>query len=535
MIDVKRKIALRASGAASVVALFAALGSTPAQAVDTKFYGDVSAAMSLNMKDVIETKDDDKYKISMFRTTAHLNMDSNLTEGLSFVGKLRLVRDFPTTYLNDLEKLGADSAGHGNLARQYTDTPGYLREAYFDWKVNDRLQFRVGKQQVAWGETDFFQAMDMVHGFDFTWRSFLEPANEELRKPLFLINTTVQVPEADGKIQLLIRPGKANRRDAIGNTFDVFGGRWANQPNKGVDFRGAPGLPITPYNYTNPEGDAEKNTWGVRWSGMFHEINYSLSYLKTFNTIPVISPAVNMNFLTAVGAPVPLGTPSGSTPFKGITPTGLAGEIIYPEIDLFGLTASGYSSTLDAVFSGELAYINDFAFNYGYSSGLSAVFGPGFDGIKQKDVIKSMVRMDKNLAFAQSVLGTEKPAFFSVQLFDTWIQNFNSSEQLLQLVGFGQASKKHSTLLTTILGLSYANGTVAPELVAGWDATYGGGFLVPSVSFQFGKEWRFKVEYDHFWDTGNRTPANAATERDASLFGYFSHNDQLYMKLTYQF
>lgn len=537
MIDTKRNIALRVSGAASVAALFAALGSTPAQAVETKFYGDVSVAMSLNMKDVIETKDDDKYKISMLRATSHLNMDANLTEGLSFVGKVRLVRDFPNSYLTDLERLGGDSAGHSNLARLYTGTPNYLREAYFDWKLNDRLQFRIGKQQVAWGETDFFQAMDMVHGYDFTWRSILEPANEELRKPLFLINTTVMVPELDGKAQLLLRPGKANRKDAVGNTIDLFGGRWAGQPYKGVDFR----VPlVTPYNYSNPEGDAEDTTWGVRWSGSLMEINYSLSYLKTYNPFPVVNPAANMDFLTLIGVPVPAGTPSGSEQFKGRTPIGVSGELIYPKIDLFGLTASGYSSTADAVFSGELAYIRDYAYNFGYISGLSGVFGPGFDGIRQKNVVKSMVRMDKNLAFTQSVLGTEKPAFFSVQLFDTWIRGFKSSENLVQAVGFGQASKKHSSLLTTILGLSYANGTVVPELVAGWYMTYGGGFAVPSVSLQFGKDWRFKVEYDHFWNTGSRpaTPpgANAAnTERDTSFFGYFNNNDQLYMKLTYQF
>jgi len=523
MIDVKRKIALRASGAASVVALFAALGSTPVQAAETKFYGDVSAALSLNMKDIPETTDDDKYKISMFRTTAHLNMDSNLTDTLSFVGKVRLVRDFPNSYLTDLERKGADAAGERNLAKIYTDST--LREAYFDWKPTDRLQFRVGKQQVAWGESDFFQAMDLVHGMDFTWRSFLEPANEELRKPLFLINATWLVPELDGKLQVLLRPGKANRKDAIGDTFDVFGGRWANQPNKGLDFR-----TITPYNYSHPGADAEDNTWGVRWSGIAQEINYSLSYLQSFKkNSPIISPAGD---LTLFGLP---GVPSGSQPFQGVRPIGLAGEIIYPKLDLFGLTASGYSAAVDAVFSVEAAYIRDFTFNYGYSSPLSLALGPGFDGVKEKNVVKSMVRMDKNLAFVQSLLGAEKPAFFSVQLFDTWIQNYHNDEKLIQLVGFGQASKRHSSILTTILGLSYDNGQIAPELVAGWDATYGGGFLVPSVTFQYGKDWRLKVEYDHFWDNGNRTSANAATERDTALFGYFSHNDQLYMKLTYQF
>lgn len=513
MSDKIKKEGLAAAARTSAAALLAAMACVSAvQAADTKFYGDVSEAISMNMQDPIETPQNDKHQVSMARTTARLNLDANLAENLGFVGKVRLVRDLPTNYLKNLQNLGADAAYSGNLAKVYSENT--LREFYFDAKLGDRVQLRLGKQQVAWGETDFFQAMDLVHGYDFTWRSFLEPANEELRKPLVMANAAFLVPEADGKLQVLIRPGRMNRRDAVGNTFDVFGGRWANQPNKGFDFR-----TVTPYNYEHSGGNSDDTTWGMRWSGIAHEINYSLSYLKSYNPLPVISP-------------VNLFPGSNMAPFQGVTPKGILGEIIYPKVDLVGVTASGYSAAADAVFSTEIAYIRDFAFNFGYTNALGL---PGFNGVKQKNVVKGMVRMDKNLSFTESALGTEKPAFFSVQLFDTWIQSFNGTENLVQLVGFGQASKEHSVILTGILGLSYRNGRVAPELVAGWDATYGGGFLVPSVTFQFGNNWRFKVEYDHFWNNGARTPANAATERNTALFGYFDHNDQLYAKLVYQF
>lgn len=506
----------------SATVLLAAMAWMPgAQAVDFKFYGDISEAVSMNMQDAIETSQDDKHKLSMARTTLRLNVDAKISDNLTLVGKARGVRESNLGYLKDLNRVGANLAdGGNNVLDQYSKSS--IREAYADIKW-DRLQLRLGKQQVAWGETDFFQSMDMVHGYDFTWRSFLEPDNESLRKPLVMANLTVQVPEVDGKVQVLVRPGSWNREDVVGNTFDVFGGRWANQPNKGLDFR-----TITPYNYRQTDADADDTTWGIRWSGSAKEINYSLSYLKTYNSNPVISPSATF----FGGAPQ---ITYASTPFKNTTPIGLAGEIIYPKIELVGLTASGYSAAVDAVFSTEVSYIRDYAYNFGYGSSYSIVLGPGFDGIKQKDVVKSMLRMDKNLSFTQSLLGTEKPAFFSVQLFDTYIRKFDASENLVQLVGFGQASKEHSSLLTMILGLSYANGTVVPELVAGHDISYGGGFVVPSVSFQYGKDWRFKVEYDHFYNRGARTPANAATERNTALFGYFENNDQLYAKLTYQF
>ncbi|HJW25884.1 MAG TPA: DUF1302 family protein [Rhodocyclaceae bacterium] len=522
----------------AVLVALAQLGAGSAQAAETNFYGDVSAALSWNTQDTLKdnkgfanTLPDTKGKMSMQRYTARLNVDSTVNENLSWAGKLRLVHEADLGYLKKLEDIrglgfsGADSAGHNDLSRMYSWSE--LRELYADIKPTENILLRLGKQQVVWGESDFFQAMDMVHGYDFTWRSFLEPANEELRKPLVLANLTVQVPEADGKVQVLFRPGSLNRLDAIGNTYDIRGGRWANQPLKGVDFTA-----ITPYNYRAEGADARKNTWGIRWSGLAREINYSLSYLKTFNPSPVISMAPQVP-IGLIGNLAPI--PTGSVPFNQ-NYTGVAGEVVYPKVDMFGVTASGYSATADAVFSTEVAYVRDFAYNFGQNSFWSLVLGgPGYDGVKRKNVVRSMVRMDKSLPFTQSLLGTEKPAFFSVQVFDTWIRNFKESEDLVQLVGFGQRSAEHSTLMTVILDTSYVNGTVNPTLVLGSDLTYGGGFAVPSVTLQYGKNWRLKLEYDHFWHKGARSAANDNVERNGSLFGYFANNNQFYAKLTYQF
>lgn len=528
----KRRKSVRRN-AGRMVGLLAALAPlcvATAHAEDTKVYGDVSAAFSWNTQNTLKdnllgSNVDTKGKLSMARFTLKLNVDSTINDTLSWAGKFRLVKDASTSYLRQLDKLGADTAGHNDLSRMYSE--GEIRELYMDIKPSSDVLLRVGKQQVVWGESDFFQAMDMVHGYDFTWRSFLEPANEDLRKPSVMANLTVQIPELNGKIQALFRPGVLNKADSVGNTFDLRGGRWANQPLKGIDF-----LTITPYNYRVDGAEAEKNTWGLRWSGIANEINYSASYLKTFNPVPVIS--MSNNAAPLFGAPGVI--PTGAVPFDGKAPSGIAGEVLYPEISLFGLTASGYSGWADAVFSGEMAFIRDFAYNHGQTSLWSAVLGgPGYDGVKRKNVVRSMLRMDKTLGFTQSLLGTEKPAFFSVQLFDTWIRDFKSDEDLVQLVGFGQRSKEHSSLMTVILDTSYANGTINPVLVAGKDLSYGGGFIVPSVAFQFGKDWRLKLEYDYFFHRGDRTSANNNIESNAGLFGYFANNNQFYAKVTYQF
>ena len=258
----------------------------------------------------------------------------------------------------------------------------------------------------------------------------------------------------------------------------------------------------------------------MRWSALAGGINYSVSYLKTYNPDPVVNPAF--------------------APWKGSAVKGGLGDLIFPTIDVFGLTASGYVAAADAVFNVEMAYLKDYAFNYGYVNGYGFLSGsasgsPGFSGIRQKDVVRTTLRMDKTLSGLSKLIGAEKPAFFSVQLFDTWIRDYDRRDELVNLVGFGQARREHSTLLTTILSTSFGNGKLKPELVAGADLTYGGGFAVPSLSYEIGNSWRLKAELDLFWHSGTRTPANGATERNTALFGYFGHNNQLYTSLTYQF
>ncbi len=510
-----------ASRALSGLAVLATALALPAQAEDgIKVDGYLREGVSVNLQDPIETAAKDSGKISMARTTLRLNLEAN-TGPVTFAVKGRFSREVNTDYLKNLEAIrfpaptvgGAAAHDGGDLAKVYNEAE--LREWYVDFPLGERVKVRLGKQQVAWGETDFFAGNDLVHGFDYTWRSFLEPANEELRKPLVMANVNVAVPELDGALQVLVRPGVDRAKD-IGNTYDLFGGRWANQPNKGLDFF-ANGFG---YNLHNPQGEVKKTTGGLRWSALAGSVNYSVSYLKTYNPDPVVNPAF--------------------APWKGTAVKAGLGDLVFPTIDVYGLTASGYLAPADAVVNVELAYLKDYAFNYGYTNGYGFLSGSatgtaGFSGIRQKNVVRTTLRMDKNLAGFGSLIGAEKPAFFSVQLFDTWIQNYQASEEIVNLVGFGQARKAHSTLLTAILSTSFSNGKLKPELVGGTDLSYGGGFVVPSLSYEIGNHWRLKTELDLFWHRGARTPANGATERDGALFGYFAHNNQLYTSLTYQF
>lgn len=479
----------------------------------------------------------DRGKLSMARSTARINIDWTPVRDVSVVTKLRAVGEAKTSFLNHLEKMGAynygSTSGRGDIMALYNknDISDVIREMYVDFPVSERVRLRLGKQQVVWGETDFFAANDLVHGFDYTWRSFLEPANEELRKASIIAKMNVDVPELDGGVEMFVRPGW-DRKSDIGNELDVYGGRWSSQSVVGVDFRN-----IDPYDFRNPKGDSRKVTGGVRWTGLAKDVNYSVSYLKTYWNNPLLNAASTLKLF---GLP---GVSSGVTTLGRPNSLGVAGDLVYPTVDVFGATASGYAAWADAVFSTEVAFIKDapYQFQNGALAGpLSQAVAPGFDGIKRKDLVAWMVRMDKNIAATQEWLGTEKPMFFSVQLFDKWLMDYDKGERLLNAVGAGQLTKEHSLLLTAIFDLSYDSGRVKPNLVVGTDLTYAGGFIVPSVTMELNKNWRWKVEYDKFWNDEhrdlNKCPAgNVAVCDSASLFGYFHKRDQLYTSLTYLF
>ena len=514
------------------LALVTAGCALPLYAADDslKVDGYLRQELSWNTMDWKDTpNDNDRGKLSMARTTARLNLDWHATENVSVVAKLRAVGEVQTPFLRQLEKQGAHNYRNGDIMDLYNrnEISDVIRELYIDFPLGDRTRVRFGKQQIAWGETDFFAANDLVHGFDYTWRSFLEPANEELRKTNIMVKVNVDVPELDGALEMFVRPGWDRKKD-IGTELEIYGGRWSSQPYAGVDFRN-----IDPYDYENKKGDVRDVTGGLRWSGMAGDVNYSLSYLKTFWPNPIMNGTSKFN-----GIP---GFSSVETQGRADT-TGLFGNIIYPIVDVFGMTASGYAGWADAVFSTEVAYVKDAPYNFSAIPGslASQVVAPGFDGFTRKDVITWMLRMDKNLAFTQSLLGTEKPMFFSVQLFDKWIQNYDGGDRLLNSVGWGAKTKEHSFLLTGIFSMSYDNGRIRPELVVGTDLSYGGGFAVPSVTVELAKNWRWKVEYDKFWndswrDSNKCQAPNANNCDSASLFGYFHKRDQLYTSLTYLF
>jgi hypothetical protein len=444
-----------------------------------------------------------------------------------FIG--RFDKEIETDYLHRLHKLNTAQSPNGLVGSDYmsqyntTRFSQAAREAYADFDVGSRVNFRVGRQQLVWGESDFFHAMDIISGFDLRSRLFFEN-NEEYRKTLFMVHGTVAAPEVNGNFDFFVRPG-IDPDESIGNSYNIEGGRWIPTPYQGVDFTS-----FTGYNYHHKEGDKSDPTFGTRWKGQVGDVGYSLAYIRTFNPDPVMNPTTSAT-TAAFGV-------TGQQFYKEAPENTTLGDWIYPMTHNIGVSGNYYIAGIDSVISGEGVFTPKRPYNHGaLQSSL-----PGWAGIKEKDTMVTMLRLDKNLSL-ENLLGTNRPSLASFQMFDTWITGFKQSDEIVEFASFAHQKHEHSTMLTAFVLLNYFGDTVNPSFVVGVDASNGGGFAIPAIELAFGDNWRVKAEADLFWDSAHKSPsarnANGThtnllgiAENQTSLFGWFHGADQFVIRTT---
>ncbi|MDC1093483.1 hypothetical protein OAS55_00745 [Porticoccus sp.] len=514
--------------------------------------GYVRTTVGVMLQDNDETRADDKFRMNQAEVT--LNLDFDIKTGpLNWKVITRFDKEMQTDYLDDLEERmdataaafniqgnysGVGSHNRGDFMEQYETTDevfDWLRELYFDVNLlDDRLMVRVGRQQLVWGESDFFQAMDVVHGYDYRGRLFYEN-NEEWRKPLMLFNFRLDFYELGGSLNWYIRPGW-DRKEDMGSNYNIEGGRWIPHPYRGVDFTQF----TTSYRTDHDSGDWSDMTYGIRWNGEWGSIGYSFAYMKTFNPAPVVNPYASSGVL-ASGEPdvsglavgINNGAYYGYYGLQGETETyggdaaktgTLLGDWMYPEIDIFGFTMTGFNSPMDATISAEIAYIPNKPYNYGsLKSDL-----PGWNGVIEKNTLNMMFRIDKEFKWMDS-LGTHRPSLSSIQLFDTWIMNHDDKDEIVEFASFGAQKKEHTAYLTIFTLMNFHRDTINPSFVAGTDLTKGGGFAIPAVEFVYGDDWRLKVEADLWFNDGDtkkvcRATAGTGTDSSCGASGHAAQN-----------
>lgn len=440
----------------------------------------------------------------------------------------------------------------GEFLDDYYDEGLTLREAYLDFTGIERVFLRLGRQQVVWGETDFFRITDLVHGYDQRWRSFFEMENEELRKPSTLANLIVEVPELAGNLQLIYKPGGIDGKENYGNELDLAGGRYAGQPNWGVNITEN----IAPYNYASAAGDADDDEYGFRWSGNLGDVAYSLLYYRGLAQDPLANCRKTLTAGSQVqGVTVPLAVDINPAcqSYKEIpTGDGLGGELIYARQSNYGATFNYYSAAIDAVLRGEFLYQPDRPWNYGTAVpitiptyiaqvpvggaiplGWGTIDVPGLAGVVEKDTALYMLGADKTLDLMKW-LRTERGSLATIQLIDQWIIDYDKDDDLVEVLSYGTERDEHTLFLTTSLMLNYRYDTIMPTIAAGVNINGGDAFLIPAVNFVLGDNWRLALEADLFFPNKSKD-IFGPPENKTHVLGTAADNSTFLARLSYYF
>ena len=234
--------------------------------------------------------------LSMFRATAQLEADWAVHEAVNVHAILRGVRSLATDADAFAQMPVFDSSlsveQRREKAKDFVLRNYYqefdLREFYLDVFPSDWLSFRIGRQQVTWGETGQFRLLDVINPINGTWHFSAIESFEDTRIPLWIVKGLIEFPSIDHSLELVWVPGLDRPQDMV-TTPLTFVGAW------GVPYTNTPSpFVIKEKIFMYPENDIEDvMRIGLRWKGTLGtSLTYTLAYYYTHQ----ISPPIPMYF-----------------------------------------------------------------------------------------------------------------------------------------------------------------------------------------------------------------------------------------------
>ncbi len=331
-----------------------------------------------------------------------------------------------------------------------------LREAYVDLRFRQiPLSLRLGRQQIVWGEADFFRLMDLWNPIDIRWHLQQEQNWDEIRVPLWLMKGVWEFddvgPLRDAYLEVVYNPG--DYRPAI--VTDFAPRPWALPFPSPLRSGQVQYDPVTRFTLA-PDFDLQGSS--VQ-RGQFHRNPADASEVGTqFHFTAPAGIEMSLNYLygrgRAVGASSPFAVriesidiPAlpgfGSTPVGKyqvdiddpssvvpVYPLNVTAEVVHPYMHVMGLTAKYFDEALTGTsFRLETAFVFGAPFQTVDPDKLIPVTVNGFDvpgfrlpsaplGFEKRDQWSGMLGFDRATYIQR--LNREAPWVFSGQFFWTY-------------------------------------------------------------------------------------------------------------------
>lgn len=465
---------------------------------------------SWQLQDLPETKVNDAGDLSMNRQSLYLDSEW-LTGPIHWTVRARGDFEILTSLQKRLQDLTANTpapGGRADFRNEFNRVD--LREFFIDWQLTNKLHLRLGRQQVVWGQTDFFHATDVIHGYDLRWRSFLSEG-QQIRKPLIMVNMTYSVPELLGSLQVLVRPG-IDDDHWIGNSEPAFGGQWIPDGSHGLNLlsRNDSGLGV--YNYHYRDSDVSSPDYGLRWKGTFTAYNNIITYA--------------LNYYHGHGGFYQDATVINDPAHPD---NGHALQFVFPSTDTVGGSISGPINSINSVYRVEVAYTPDRHMSSDLNN--NAAF-------TSKDAYNFVLGLDTSL-YLQKYLHTSSSSVLSMQVFDWYIPDATKADEIVRFNGNGYFSK-HNVIGTVAFSNPFFFENLHLGIVGLVDFTDGGGMIIPAIDYKYGTHWRLHLEVDKAMGgqySGHPSPrmTPAGPYKNGSILGGMRDDTQFLTRVTFLF
>jgi len=380
-----------------------------------------------------------------------------------------------------------------NKKLKYPEKMQWLRECYLD-VLTDRLDLRLGKQQVVWGTADGVRILDIVNPLDY--REWTLKDYIDTRIPLWMLNAEGKIL-MNGQLQLLLIPDyAANYYPPSGAPFTLRTVRLGAESMQAL----TAGRVTTATIDEKPAHTFENTKIGLRWRNIIegHAFEYTLNYLNTYSFAS--SAYTVMDYL-------------------GFRPVRFELTRRAEKINVFGGT---FSKTITEgimipglgkgwTLRGELAYIRGDAMNYGTDKNIS-----GTVDVDQYNYV---------LGFDRSFFTNWQFSFQFIQMWAKAIEKplgFNKSTMTLLNGATRGPLDEAETTLTVMLATDFLHEKLKPQILVlyGDDNDWR---ISPKVSYEISDQWLATVGLHIF--EGDEQQLN----------GQFDKNDQIFAELKYTF
>jgi hypothetical protein len=167
----------------------------------------------------------------------------------------------------------------------------WIREAYVELVIPP-LTLRLGRQQVVWGETDTFRALDVINPLDTEWHWSREPW-EDIRVPLWMVRGIYDIGKVgwleESFIEGIWIPGDFQRNRGSGDSrrpWGFYGGRRRERVNSVVFPDGQVADLLTIVRDQKPDRALESSELGVRFKAIWGQVDFGLHYFWTLSDTP---------------------------------------------------------------------------------------------------------------------------------------------------------------------------------------------------------------------------------------------------------